>query len=145
MEIDPKAPLVASHSISIQAPPATVWRLLSEIERWPSWHAAITRAQLEGPLASGTVFRWTSGGTAIVSTIQLLEAGRRLGWTGRALGTATIHIWNVEASEGGTLVTTAESMSGWLIRALKLVMPGFLDDALTSWLAALKRAAEAAV
>jgi uncharacterized protein YndB with AHSA1/START domain len=144
VEIDPNAPLVASHSITIKASPATVWRLLSEIDRWPSWHTAITRATLAGPLAPGSEFRWTSGGTAIVSTIQLLEAGRRLGWTGRALGTSTIHIWSLAESEGGTIVTTAESMSGWLIRALKLVMPGFLDDALKTWLAALKRAAEAA-
>lgn len=56
MEIDPKVLFVASHSIRIEAPPATVWRLLSEIDGWPSWHAAIARATLAGPLASGSKF-----------------------------------------------------------------------------------------
>jgi uncharacterized protein YndB with AHSA1/START domain len=143
MDINLNAPLVARHSVSIAAPAATVWALLTSIDGWPRWHTAITRATLDGPLAVGSVFRWTSGGTAIVSTIQLFEAGQRFGWSGRALGTTTEHIWTIESSGESTVVTTAESMSGWLIRLLKLFAPSFLDDALTTWLAALKRAAEA--
>jgi hypothetical protein len=142
MEINPNAPLVAEHRIVVCAPRPTVWALLADIPAWPRWHAGISRAELDGPLAPASSFRWTSGGMAIVSTLQLVERERRLGWTGKALGTTTEHIWALEDHPDGTLVTTAESMSGWLIYPVKLVTPGFLTDALQTWLAALRQAAE---
>jgi uncharacterized protein YndB with AHSA1/START domain len=142
MEINTNAPLVAEHRIVIAAPRPAVWALLTDIADWPRWHSAITRAELDGPLAPASSFRWTSGGMAIVSTLQLVEHERRLGWTGKALGTTTEHIWTLEEHPEGTLVTTAESMSGWLIYPVKLITPGFLSDALQTWLAALRRAAE---
>jgi uncharacterized protein YndB with AHSA1/START domain len=143
MEINPNAPLVAQHEIAIAAPRPIVWRLLTDIAGWPRWQGAISQAALEGPLRPENQFRWTSGGMAIVSTIQLVEPERRLGWIGRALGTTTEHIWTLEERGAETLVTTAESMSGWLIYPVKLITPSFLDNALRTWLAALKQAAEA--
>lgn len=142
MKINPNAPLVDRKSIVIHAPRAVVWRLLTDINSWPTWHAAITRAEQAGPLAADTVFHWTSGGMGIVSTIRLVEPEQRFGWTGKALGTSTEHIWHLEEIAEGTRVTTEESMSGWLIYPVKLITPGFLTDALESWLAALKYAAE---
>ncbi len=142
MEINQNAPLVDEHRVVIDAPRPAVWALLADIPGWPRWHAAITRAELDGPLAPGTGFRWTSGGMAISSTIQLVEPGQRLGWTGKALGTSSAHLWTLEDHPDGTLVTTAESMSGWLIYPVKLVTPGFLTDALQTWLSSLRHAAE---
>jgi hypothetical protein len=142
MEINLNAPLVAEHRIIIGAPRHVVWALLADIAGWPGWHTAIGRAELDGPLAPATTFRWASGGMAIVSTLRLVESERRLGWTGRALGTTTEHIWRLEDHPEGTLVTTAESMSGWLIYPVKLITPSFLSDALETWLAALRGAAE---
>lgn len=144
MDINTHAPLYAQHTIRIEAPRAAVWSLLTGIDEWPRWHGDISRANVEGALTIGTVFRWTSGGTAIVSTVQVIEPQQRFGWTGRALGTTTQHIWQLEDAGNGTLVTTTEAMEGWLIRVMKVVAPKFLDTALTTWLAALKRAAEAA-
>ena len=144
MEINRNAPLVAEHSRIVRAPRARVWQLLTAIDEWPRWHSGISRAALEGPLAPGSVFRWISGGMGIVSTLQVLEEGRRLGWTGKALGTFTQHEWRLEDAEGGTRITTVEAMSGWLIRPVKLLAPRFLDDALLAWLAALAQAGEGA-
>ena len=143
MEINRSAPLVADHQITIQTSKSVVWSLLTDIDRWPQWHDGITRAHLEGPLVPGSQFRWTSGGTAIVSTLQTVVPEQEFGWTGTALGTTTAHLWVLKETDAGTLVTTNESMSGWLIRAVKLIMPTFLDDALVSWLTALKQSAEA--
>jgi uncharacterized protein YndB with AHSA1/START domain len=142
MEINQNAPLVDRKSILVHAPRTQVWQLLSQIEAWPSWYPAVSKAELEGPLASATVFRWTSGGMAIVSTLRLVEEQRRLGWTGSALGTSSEHIWRLEDAADGTLVSTEESMSGWLIYPVKLITPRFLTEALESWLVALKQAAE---
>jgi uncharacterized protein YndB with AHSA1/START domain len=143
MEINSNAPLVDQHSIVIHAPRGVVWQLLTEIERWPEWHPGITRAHLDGPLAPEMVFRWTSGGMAIVSTIRDLEPEQRFGWTGKTLGTSAQHVWTLEETVDGTRVATAESMSGWLVYPVKMITPRFLADALHTWLAALKQAAEA--
>jgi hypothetical protein len=142
VEINTNAPLVAEHHMIVRAPRRAVWALLADIPGWPHWQSAITRAELDGPFAAGSSFRWTSGGMAIVSTLQVVEPERRLGWTGKALGTTTEHIWTLEDRPDGTLVTTAESMSGWLIYPVKLVTPGFLTDALQTWLASLRDGAE---
>lgn len=142
MDINPNAPLVDRHSILIAAPRSVVWQLLTNINDWPRWQHAITRAQLDGLLAPETVFRWTSGGMAIVSTLHDVEVEQRLSWTGKALGTTTEHVWTLEETATGTLVTTSESMSGWLIYPVKLVTPRFLADALHTWLTSLKQAAE---
>lgn len=142
MNINSNAPLVDRKSIVIHAPRPVVWTLLTDIAAWPTWHTAITRAEQAGPLAPDTVFHWTSGGMGIVSTIRLVEPEQRFGWTGKALGTSTEHLWKLEDIAEGTRVTTEEAMSGWLIYPVKLITPSFLSDALQSWLAALKQAAE---
>jgi hypothetical protein len=73
----------------------------------------------------------------------VVEPDIRIGWTGRALGTQAKHIWAFQPQEEGTLVTTEESMDGWFVRVLKIVMPTFLDDSLDVWLQSLKQQAEA--
>jgi uncharacterized protein YndB with AHSA1/START domain len=143
MNINPNAPLVDQHSIVIHAPRTVVWQVLTTIERWPEWHPTITQAQLDGPLAQDSSFRWISGGMAILSTIHDLQPDQRIAWSGKALGTAAEHIWTLEEIADGTQVTTAESMSGWLIYPVKVISPRFLTDALHTWLTALKQAAEA--
>jgi hypothetical protein len=42
----------------------------------------------------------------------------------------------------GTLVTTEESMEGWLIVLLKPLLPRFLEKSLDVWLGSLKAKAE---
>ena len=46
-------------SIDIDAPPAVVWDVLVDIERWPEWTASVERATMksDGPLALGSVAR----------------------------------------------------------------------------------------
>ena len=44
--------------------------------------------------------------------------------------------------QDGTLVTTEESMDGWLVNVMKVMMPRFLDKSLDGWLQSLKRQAE---
>jgi hypothetical protein len=99
-------------------------------------------AELEGPLAAGSIFRWKSGGLTIASTIQVVEPNQQIGWTGKALGTRASHVWNLEPHNDGTMLTTEESMEGWLVAILKLFMPNFLERSLDTWLQSLKSKAE---
>jgi hypothetical protein len=143
MEINHRAPLVSHKEISIQASPDIVWKIHTAINDWPEWHPGIDMANLEGALAAGSVFQWKSGGLTITSTIQVVEPGRQIGWTGKALGTRARHIWTLEPHDDGTKLTTEESMEGWLVSILKLVMPKFLEESLDTWVQRLKIKAEA--
>jgi uncharacterized protein YndB with AHSA1/START domain len=142
MEINRQAPLATHKQMFIPAPPEVVWQIQTDIDEWPQWQAGIDEARLEGPLAAGSTFQWKSGGLTVTSTIQEVEPQRRIGWTGKALGTRARHIWTFEGQDGGTLLATEESMEGWLVSVLKLFMPGFLEDSLDTWLQSLTLEAE---
>lgn len=144
MQIDQDAPLCARNETMIQAPPDEVWSVLTDIEHWPEWQAGVSTAALEGELAAGATFRWKANGLGITSTIQNLEPGRCIGWTGDSLGMQAIHHFRLEPQNGGTRVTTEESISGWLARILKLFDPNYLDKSLAGSLQALKARAEGA-
>ena len=142
--IDSTAPLAAKRDVFIAAPLERVWTLQTNIEGWPQWQPDIHSAHLDGELAVGTVFRWKAKGLNIVSTLQTVEPQHEIGWTGSSLGMFAIHNWTFEAQNRGTRVTTAESLSGWMARLLKLFDPNFLDKSLAATLQTLKTAAETA-
>ncbi len=142
MEINPQAPLVTRKEIFIQASPEAVWKIQTDINAWKDWQPDIAKSLLQGPLEAGSIFQWTSGGFAITSTLQEVELHRHIAWTGQAFGSKVRHIWVFKPENGGTLLTTEESMEGWLISLMKLVMPRFLDQSLDVWLRSLKNKAE---
>ena len=138
MEINTKAPLVARKEIFVQTSPEVVWTIQTNINGWKDWQPDISRSKLDGDLKVGSVFQWTSGGFAVTSTLQEVEVRRRIAWTGKAFGSYARHVWMFKAQNGGTLVTTEESMEGWLISLLKPLMPDFLDKSLDVWIKNLK-------
>jgi uncharacterized protein YndB with AHSA1/START domain len=142
MEINRHAPLFTHKEILIEASPEAVWRIQADIDAWKEWQPNISKSRLDGALAPGSVFRWTSGGFAVTSTLQEVVPQQCIAWIGEALGTQARHIWTFTSQSGGTLVTTEESMQGWLITILKPVMPNFLDKSLDVWVKALKNRAE---
>lgn len=137
------AQLSSKKEIFIHAPPESVWRIHTDINGWGEWQPGIANASSSSPLAVGGVFRWKSGGLPLTSTIQVLEANHRIAWAGKTLGTEAHHAWTFTPQDGGTLVTTEEVMSGWLLSLLKVLSPHFLDRSLDVWLQALKAKAEA--
>jgi uncharacterized membrane protein len=143
MNIDIKAPMSARREIFIEAPVEKVWNIQTDIEGWPAWQPDITSAKLEGGLKPGTIFRWKAKGLGIVSTLQTMEANRQIGWTGISVGMSAIHNWSFESQSTGTRVVTEESLSGWLVRLMKLFDPHFLENSLESSLKTLKAKVEA--
>ena len=59
--IDENAPVKVSLEITINAAPEKVWGLLSDVKNWPRWQRDISKANISGPLQSGTAFSWTAG------------------------------------------------------------------------------------
>ncbi len=128
--------------IEIAAPPQRVWELLSNIERWPRWNSLVQKSVLSGPLHPGSVFRWKSKGFAVTSTLREVTPKRRIAWTGKAFGTRAVHTWEIEESNQGTILKTAESFAGWLPRLMPRAMQRTLDETLPAWLQAIKAEAE---
>ncbi|MEO0558332.1 MAG: SRPBCC family protein [Bacteroidota bacterium] len=42
-----------AHTVRVQAPPDSVWRLWTEVERWPDWDSELEHASLKGPFEQG--------------------------------------------------------------------------------------------
>lgn len=61
-------------SIETSAPPARVWALFADVNRWKDWNAGIEGIQIHGPFAKGTKFTMTpSGQEPLVSTLIEVE------------------------------------------------------------------------
>jgi len=139
--INDSAPVKAEAELTIHATTVAVWKLLTDINRWPVWVESISAATLNGALAPSEDFRWKSKGLWINSTLQLVEPVHRLAWTGRSMGIKAIHIWELHReSDDTTLVKTQESMEGLFVRLL--INSQALEKTLQSWLSDLKKAAE---
>jgi len=140
-QIDQNAPIKCSVQITINAPPAKIWALLTDISLWPTWQSDITQTAVDGTPADGVLFSWDTGGASIHSQIQLFSPDKQLAWTGTVVNFHAIHVWTLTPlPNGATEVTETESMSGWFISLF------YSSDQLLQsdqrWLTALKVAAE---
>lgn len=142
MDIDTNAPVFARKEIIIHAPVEYVWQIQTDIENWSKWQPGITSTKLDGDLKAGTTFRWKAKGLNIVSTLHTVKLHRQIGWTGISPGMFAVHNWTFEARGEATLVTTEESLSGWLTRLMKLFDPDFLEKSLETSLQILKTRSE---
>jgi carbon monoxide dehydrogenase subunit G len=142
---DRDAPVFAEGTITIAAPRAVVWQVLTELEGWPAWNPGVKSLTLTGPLAIGATFKWKAGPGTIRSKIEELDPPTTIGWTGRTFGIRARHAWQLidvpgdegdaEGGEGGTTtVTTQESWRGpvpaILRGSLAHTLQGATDDGL---------------
>jgi hypothetical protein len=142
MEIHANAPAVARAQVQIAADPESVWRLLTDLERWPTWKSDVRSLALHGSLAPGTLFVWKAGPGTIRSTIQQVDPPRAIGWTGTTFGIKAIDAFRLEPSAGGTLVKEEESWEGVVVRLFASRLQRTLQSSIESGLAALKVEAE---
>ncbi|NUW33573.1 SRPBCC family protein [Nonomuraea sp. SMC257] len=140
--IDDTAPVVVRLDIDIDAPLQKVWNLHTDVNSWTTWQPDITAASADGPLLPGSVFRWSTFGLDIVSTVHAVEPGSRTLWGGPAHGITGVHQWTFAQHGPRTRVRTEESWDGEPILADPDGMRQALEASLTSWLGHLKRAAE---
>lgn len=100
MGINEAAPVVGASEIEIAAAPETVWDVLTEIDRWPSWNPDIKSMSMQGPVAPGSVFRWKAGPGTITSTIRRVEPTQLIAWTGKTFGIEAIHFYRLDPRDG---------------------------------------------
>ena len=142
MEVDASAPAVARAEIEVSAPRDVIWRVLTDIEAWPSWNPDVTSASLDGALAGGTRFRWKAGPGTITSTFRHVEPPRLIAWSGTTFGIKAVHVHRLDERDDATIVTSEESWDGLLVRLLRRRLAKTLDESVRSGLQHLKAEAE---
>ncbi|MFF3541527.1 SRPBCC family protein [Streptomyces platensis] len=143
----------------IHAPLRTVWKLQTDVERWPAWQAAVTTMKRldHGPFRKGSAFRWTTPvpphpttpatSLKITSTVEQLKRHSCIRWTGPAVGEGLridgVHVWNFTRVKGGVRVSTEETHTGAEVEADVPTATKLLRQGLEAWLRDLQTAAEA--
>lgn len=141
--IDESATVVVRREVRIAAPIDLVWRLHTDVAGWPAWQRDVDSAEVDGPLAPGASFRWSTHGLDVTSTVYAVDAPRRILWGGPAQGITGVHEWTFTADGDATVVRTAESWEGEPVRADAENLRAALDASLGSWLDLLRATAEA--
>jgi uncharacterized protein YndB with AHSA1/START domain len=132
-------------SITINAPTQKVWDALTDFNRWPEWQKSVSEATFNGSLAIGSVINWKGGGMRIASTLTDLEAPQRIVWEGKAFGMRAVHSWTLEKIDEGTIVSSEDALSGWLVVLITFFKPDFFQKTLEATLAELKAEAEKSI
>ncbi|MEV8633711.1 SRPBCC family protein [Streptosporangium sp. NPDC051023] len=158
--VDTTARIRYQSDIVIKAPLSTVFKLQTDVERWPTWQAPVlTMKRLDpGPLRKGSRFRWTTPAPPtpttpattlhITSTIRQLQHNTCILWSGPAIGEGVridegVHLWTFTKVKDGVRVHTEETWTGAQVEADVPTATKLLGAGLEAWLRDLKTTAEA--
>jgi carbon monoxide dehydrogenase subunit G len=102
--------------ISINAPPAVVWSVMADVERWPEWTASIRSVEaFDGAeLAVGRRYRIAARGVpAATWRVERVDDGRGFVWVTTS-GIRIIAGHTIEPEDGGCNVTLSIRTEGLL-------------------------------
>ena len=133
---------LARQEITINAPPTTVWSLIGDVTKWPSWHGRITSGRmLEGDeFFPGATFQFTYDGKPLVGTIIHIERPKRVAWR---CGNTRQSV-RLEGLGTQTKVSAEREVTGFMASLRKGKAQQEAAQSLKEWLEALKAAAEKA-
>ncbi|MFJ4201818.1 SRPBCC family protein [Streptomyces sviceus] len=157
--VDAGARIHYESDVVIKAPLSAVWKLQTDVERWPTWQPPVLTAERldPGPLAKGSRFRWTTPAPAtpttpattlgITSTVQELRRHDCVLWSGPAVGEGLridegVHLWTFRKVRGGVRVHTEETWAGAQVEADVPTATAALGAGLEAWLHDLRSTAE---
>ncbi len=141
-EVDRNSPVFAEGTVSIDAPAASVWAVLTDFANWPAWQSEVSAVTIHGDPAPGVKFKWSSGPGKIRSTIVDFDAPTAVVWSGKTLGIKALHAWQLVEAAGVTTVSTQESWRGPVVRIMRRSLQPALQRAIDSGLLELKAAVE---
>src|SRR2546430_8823416 len=133
-------------SLETTAPPATVWRVWSDVNRWPEWNPDIKESRLDGPLKLGAtgMINTKSGGKHDV-VVTHFQDGRSFELESTALpGTKMAIRATIAPSGAGTRISQGFEPRGLLAPLVGPMMGGQILKTFNSVLAGLKKKVEAA-
>ena len=143
-----KADLFAHNELIINASCERIWSHIIDAKRWPTWYPNSKDVELPGGnpvLRDGTIFRWTTFGLSIESTVHEFVPNRRLGWFGYAPGAkpSFYHSWYLEPKADMCHVVMDEAGVGKDAAGLRNSDETLMHRGHDLWLATLKWMAEA--
>ena len=141
--------VVIRESLMIAAPPERVWRVFTEVERWPRWNPVVRSPRFrEGPpwqrgaVLEFTVKPWWKS-LRIRGEIIDVSPRSSVTWAGGGGGIFGKHTFTFEPDGEGTLATNMEVFMGPGLGLMWIVMPQARVRALfAEWLALLKAESE---
>jgi hypothetical protein len=133
-------------SLETTAPPATVWRVWSDVNRWPEWNPDMKESRLDGPLKLGAtgMINTKSGGKHDV-VVTYFQDGRSFELESTALpGTKMAIRAAIAPSGGGSRITQGFEPRGLLAPLVGPMMSGQILKTFNAVLDGLKRKVETA-
>jgi len=133
-------------SLETTAPPATVWRIWSDVNRWPEWNPDMKESRLDGPLKLGAtgMINTKSGGKHDV-VVTHFQDGRSFELESTALpGTKMAIRATIAPSGAGTRISQGFEPRGLLAPLLGPMMSGQILKTFNAVLDGLKRKVETA-
>jgi len=110
-----------SITLDVPAPPARVFEVMADVERWHEWTPSVTSLKRldAGPFLIGSraVIKQPKFPQALW-TVTSIEKGRSFTWENRAPGIRVIARHSVEATASGSRVTLSLRYQGLLARIL---------------------------
>jgi uncharacterized membrane protein len=140
--INEHAPVKSKSQIEINAPVATVWKVLTDISNWTKWQKAVSETEVLGEIREGTKFNWKAGGLSFKSVIHTENPMSMFGWTGTTFGASAIHNWTLKGTGNKTIVKVEESLQGVFPRLFRGYFQKNLDSGVVTNLEELKAASE---
>src|SRR5437016_7592253 len=133
-------------SLETTAPPATVWRVWSDVTRWPEWSPGMKESRLGGPLKLGAtgMINTKSGGKHDV-VVAHFQDGRSFELESTALpGTKMAIRATISPSGAGTRISQGFEPRGLLAPLVGPMMSGQVLKTFNAVLDGLKRKVETA-
>lgn len=136
------APIVSTVTITIDAPAAKVWGIITDIPNWASWNSKVKSTHANGITYLGDNFAWRSK-LKTYSAVLIFNPEKKILWLSDTMSYKSITKWDFEKiSPNQTKVTLSESRDGFLMR---LSSAKDHQKYLNGWLMSLKIKAETVV
>jgi uncharacterized membrane protein len=135
----------SSITVDITAPPDVVWRVMSDVERWPEWTASVRsiRKLSPGPFTVGSrVLIQQPRFPPALWVATEVKPGERFTWKSGAPGLRVVASHSLEPIAGGTRATLALTYRGWAGRLMARATRGITQRYLGLEASGLKRRSE---
>lgn len=143
LPVDRDAPVFVVREVEISAPPASVWAVHTDVNRWPFWHPGVAASTLAGELEVGTAIHLRLDGMAVYSRVGEVVPGRLVAWSVQMFGAYGVQRWSLEERGRRTLVRLEESLGGWAPLLMRRTVRRTVERSREAWLEALRDRAEA--
>ena len=133
MQEDQQAVTTVTAATWIDAPPAAVWAVLTDLRRYPEWNPLFPAAAGDLAVGQRITLRSAPGGghpVTIHPRVTAVTPEAELRWAGRLPGLISgEHRFTLKPGNGGTLVLQSEAFRGFMVRfsgrALERAEAGF--------------------